>query len=170
MGAITLILYPLSYVFHESLIFWQAYSPALPVGAQHYYRSSWDALTTIWRKERLRGMLRGIDAAALRTGMGSSVRLYQSPHTQELHPHNINRFNYPLTTGQNPSLSKMDGERRIIPLRFLPAPPFQGHVSYVAFPFRYPVSATVFPCCYYFVHHQSCHDFFFALVSRYAAC
>ncbi|KAF8466508.1 oxaloacetate carrier [Gautieria morchelliformis] len=53
----------------------QAYSPALPVGAQHYYRSSWDALATIWRTERLRGMLRGMDAAALRTGMGSSVQL-----------------------------------------------------------------------------------------------
>ncbi|KAF8515844.1 oxaloacetate carrier [Hysterangium stoloniferum] len=53
----------------------QAYSPALPVGAQHHYRSSWDALSTIWKRERLRGLLRGIDAAALRTGMGSSVQL-----------------------------------------------------------------------------------------------
>jgi len=53
----------------------QAYSPAQPVGTQHYYRSSWDALSTIWRTERLRGLFRGVDAAALRTGMGSSVQL-----------------------------------------------------------------------------------------------
>ncbi|KAJ3731997.1 mitochondrial carrier domain-containing protein [Lentinula guzmanii] len=53
----------------------QAYSPALPVGAQHYYKSSFDALSTIYRAERLRGLVRGIDAAILRTSMGSSVQL-----------------------------------------------------------------------------------------------
>ncbi|KAI0059453.1 oxaloacetate carrier [Artomyces pyxidatus] len=53
----------------------QAYSPALPVGAQHYYKSSWDALRTIYQKEKLRGLVRGIDAAILRTAMGSSVQL-----------------------------------------------------------------------------------------------
>ncbi|KAF7436466.1 Mitochondrial oxaloacetate carrier protein [Pleurotus ostreatus] len=53
----------------------QAYSPALPVGAQHYYKSSFDALKTIFRAEGYRGLVRGIDAAILRTSMGSSVQL-----------------------------------------------------------------------------------------------
>ncbi|KAJ3730121.1 mitochondrial carrier domain-containing protein [Lentinula guzmanii] len=52
-----------------------AYSPALPVGAQHHYKSSFDALSTIFRAEGFRGMVRGIDAAILRTPMGSSVQL-----------------------------------------------------------------------------------------------
>ncbi|KAF7337500.1 hypothetical protein MSAN_02223000 [Mycena sanguinolenta] len=53
----------------------QAYSPALPVGAQHYYKNSFHALSTIFRAEGLRGLVRGIDAAILRTSMGSSVQL-----------------------------------------------------------------------------------------------
>ncbi|KAN0100370.1 Mitochondrial carrier domain containing protein [Tylopilus felleus] len=53
----------------------QAYSPALPVGAQRYYKNSFDALSTIFRAERFRGLVRGIDAAILRTAMGSSVQL-----------------------------------------------------------------------------------------------
>ncbi|KAJ3861780.1 MAG: mitochondrial carrier domain-containing protein [Lentinula lateritia] len=53
----------------------QAYSPALPVGAQHYYKNSFDAMSTIFRAERFRGLVRGIDAAILRTSMGSSVQL-----------------------------------------------------------------------------------------------
>ncbi|OBZ79961.1 Mitochondrial oxaloacetate transport protein [Grifola frondosa] len=53
----------------------QAYSPVLPVGAQHYYKNSFDALSTIFRAERFRGLIRGIDAAILRTSMGSSVQL-----------------------------------------------------------------------------------------------
>ncbi|GJJ13095.1 hypothetical protein Clacol_007345 [Clathrus columnatus] len=62
----------------------QAYSPALPVGTQHYYRSSWDALSTIWKAEKWRGLVRGIDAAALRTGMGSSVQLPSYNFTKSL--------------------------------------------------------------------------------------
>ncbi|QRV97766.1 mitochondrial carrier protein [Ceratobasidium sp. AG-Ba] len=53
----------------------QAYSPALPVGAQHYYRNSFAALAEIYRAEGLRGYVRGMDAAILRTCMGSSVQL-----------------------------------------------------------------------------------------------
>ncbi|KAF9015696.1 mitochondrial carrier domain-containing protein [Cyathus striatus] len=53
----------------------QAYSPALPVGTQHFYKSSFDAVTTIFRAERFRGLIRGMDAAILRTSMGSSVQL-----------------------------------------------------------------------------------------------
>jgi solute carrier family 25 protein 34/35 len=53
----------------------QAYSPAFPVGAQHFYKSSFDALASVVRKEGARGLVRGIDAAILRTSMGSSVQL-----------------------------------------------------------------------------------------------
>jgi len=53
----------------------QAYSPALPVGTQHFYKHSWDAFSSIFRAEGVRGLLRGIDAAILRTSMGSSVQL-----------------------------------------------------------------------------------------------
>jgi hypothetical protein len=54
----------------------QAYSPALPVGAQHYYKNSFHALSTIFRAEGPRGLIRGIDAAILRTSMGSSVHSF----------------------------------------------------------------------------------------------
>ncbi|KAF8336334.1 mitochondrial carrier domain-containing protein [Cantharellus anzutake] len=53
----------------------QAYSPTLPVGTQRYYKSSFDALQQIYKAEGLKGYLRGMDAAILRTGMGSSVQL-----------------------------------------------------------------------------------------------
>ena len=51
----------------------QAYSPALPVGTQHYYKNAFHALSTIIKAEGARGLVRGIDAAILRTSMGSSV-------------------------------------------------------------------------------------------------
>ncbi|KAL5535664.1 OAC1 [Sanghuangporus sanghuang] len=53
----------------------QAFSPALPVGTQHYYKNSLDALLTIYRAEKFRGLIRGIDAAMLRTACGSAVQL-----------------------------------------------------------------------------------------------
>ncbi|BEJ11905.1 hypothetical protein CspHIS471_0203650 [Cutaneotrichosporon sp. HIS471] len=53
----------------------QAYSPVLPVGAQHYYRNSWDALSTIVRKRGVKGLYQGVSAAVLRTACGSSVQL-----------------------------------------------------------------------------------------------
>lgn len=53
----------------------QAYSPSLPVGTQHHYKSSLDALRTIFRADGFRGLIRGMDAAILRTAMGSSVQL-----------------------------------------------------------------------------------------------
>lgn len=53
----------------------QAYSPALPVGAQHKYKSSIDALRSIYLKDGPQGFIRGIDAAVLRTAAGSSVQL-----------------------------------------------------------------------------------------------
>ena len=53
----------------------KAYSPALPVGTQHHYKNSFHALSTIFRAERFRGLVRGMDAAILRTATGSSVQL-----------------------------------------------------------------------------------------------
>jgi solute carrier family 25 protein 34/35 len=50
----------------------QAYSPALPVGAQHKYRNSFDALRTILRSDGLRGLWRGSGAAMLRTASVST--------------------------------------------------------------------------------------------------
>lgn len=51
----------------------QAYSPSHPVGAQHAYKGGFDALTSIFKAEGVRGLWRGVDAAMLRTAMGSSV-------------------------------------------------------------------------------------------------
>jgi len=53
----------------------QAYSPALPVGTQHYYKNSREAFSRIFKVEGFRGLFRGMDAAILRTSMGSSVQL-----------------------------------------------------------------------------------------------
>lgn len=54
----------------------QAYSPALPVGAQHYYKGSFDALRTILKSDGILGLWRGVNAAILRTAMASfSARL-----------------------------------------------------------------------------------------------
>ncbi|KAJ9104741.1 hypothetical protein QFC19_003882 [Naganishia cerealis] len=53
----------------------QAYSPALPVGAQHNYRSSIHALTSVVQNEGKLGLVRGVGSAMLRTAMGSSVQL-----------------------------------------------------------------------------------------------
>jgi hypothetical protein len=63
---------------------YQAYSPVLPVGTQHQYKSSFDALATIFRAERFGGLVRGIDAAILRTAMGSSVREQSENHIKSL--------------------------------------------------------------------------------------
>lgn len=53
----------------------QSYSPFLPVGTQHKYRNGWDGLSQIWRAEGVRGLYRGVGAAMIRTGFGSSVQL-----------------------------------------------------------------------------------------------
>lgn len=52
----------------------QAYSPVLPVGAQHYYKNSWDALSTIVRSDGVTGLWRGVSAAILRTVCVSNSR------------------------------------------------------------------------------------------------
>lgn len=47
----------------------QAYSPALPVGAQHHYRSSFHALRSVVQNEGKLGLVRGVGSAMLRTAM-----------------------------------------------------------------------------------------------------
>lgn len=53
----------------------QSFSPFLPVGTQHRYRNSLDGLRQIHRGEGALGLYRGVGAAMVRTGFGSSVQL-----------------------------------------------------------------------------------------------
>ncbi|KAK3374947.1 mitochondrial carrier domain-containing protein [Podospora didyma] len=53
----------------------QSFSPFLPVGTQHQYRNAWDGLSRIYKAEGVRGLYRGVGAAMIRTGFGSSVQL-----------------------------------------------------------------------------------------------
>lgn len=53
----------------------QSYSPFLPVGTQHKYRNAYDGLRQISTTEGIRGLYRGVGAAMIRTGCGSSVQL-----------------------------------------------------------------------------------------------
>ncbi|KAF1814980.1 mitochondrial carrier protein [Eremomyces bilateralis CBS 781.70] len=53
----------------------QSYSPFLPVGTQHQYRSPWDGLGKIYSSEGFKGLYRGVGPAMIRTGFGSSVQL-----------------------------------------------------------------------------------------------
>ncbi|KAI9759003.1 MAG: Ribonucleotide-diphosphate reductase (RNR), small subunit [Chaenotheca gracillima] len=53
----------------------QSYSPFLPVGTQHKYRNAVDGLNQIRSTEGIKGLYRGVGAAMVRTGFGSSVQL-----------------------------------------------------------------------------------------------
>lgn len=53
----------------------QSYSPVFKIGAQTHYTSIWNGLSTIFKAEGFKGLYRGVDAAILRTGAGSSVQL-----------------------------------------------------------------------------------------------
>ncbi|PWY99681.1 mitochondrial carrier [Testicularia cyperi] len=54
----------------------QAYSPHFVIGkASHNYKSTIDGLSRIFKEEGFRGLVRGMDAAVLRTAMGSTVQL-----------------------------------------------------------------------------------------------
>lgn len=53
----------------------QSFSPFLPVGTQHKYKNSLDGLRQIHRGEGVVGLYRGVGAAMVRTGFGSSVQL-----------------------------------------------------------------------------------------------
>ena len=53
----------------------QSFSPFLPVGTQHGYKNSVDGFRKINRAEGILGLYRGVGAAIVRTGFGSSVQL-----------------------------------------------------------------------------------------------
>lgn len=53
----------------------QSYSSFRPVGTQHQYRNAFDGLSSIFRTEGFTGLYRGMGAAMIRTGFGSSVQL-----------------------------------------------------------------------------------------------
>jgi solute carrier family 25 protein 34/35 len=50
-------------------------APIDAVGQQTYYRNAWDGIRTIYNLEGIKGLYRGVDAAILRTGAGSSAQL-----------------------------------------------------------------------------------------------
>ncbi|ORY86135.1 mitochondrial carrier domain-containing protein [Protomyces lactucae-debilis] len=53
----------------------QSYSPVFAVGTQHHYKGNIDAFRKIIAESGARGLMKGADAAVLRTGAGSSVQL-----------------------------------------------------------------------------------------------
>lgn len=53
----------------------QSYSPSLPVGTQHNYKNAMDGFRKIYGGEGIKGLYRGVSAAMVRTGFGSSVQL-----------------------------------------------------------------------------------------------
>ena len=53
----------------------QSFSPFLPVGTQHPYKNTIDGLRQIHHNEGTKGLYRGVGAAMVRTGFGSSVQL-----------------------------------------------------------------------------------------------
>ena len=53
----------------------QSFSPFLPVGTQHDYRNAVDGLRRVHGSEGVKGLYRGVGAAMVRTGFGSSVQL-----------------------------------------------------------------------------------------------
>lgn len=53
----------------------QSYSEFIKIGEQTHYTGVWNGLRTIYTKEGFKGLYRGVDAAILRTGAGSSVQL-----------------------------------------------------------------------------------------------
>lgn len=53
----------------------QSYSPFLPTGTQHGYKNAIDGAGKILRSEGPLGLYRGVGAAMVRTGFGSSVQL-----------------------------------------------------------------------------------------------
>lgn len=53
----------------------QSFSPFAPVGTQHAYKNAVDGMRQIYKGEGINGLYRGVGAAMVRTGFGSSVQL-----------------------------------------------------------------------------------------------
>ncbi|KAI1000927.1 Mitochondrial oxaloacetate transport protein [Podosphaera aphanis] len=53
----------------------QSFSPFMPVGTQHNYRNTVNGLRKIYSGEGTAGLFRGVSAAMVRTGFGSSTQL-----------------------------------------------------------------------------------------------
>ncbi|KAF5877345.1 putative mitochondrial oxaloacetate transport protein [Botrytis fragariae] len=53
----------------------QSFSPQAPVGTQHGYKNAMDGMRKIYTTEGVNGLYRGVGAAMVRTGFGSSVQL-----------------------------------------------------------------------------------------------
>jgi len=53
----------------------QSFSPFAPVGTQHQYKNAIDGSRQIYKAEGFKGLWRGVGAACVRTGFGSSVQL-----------------------------------------------------------------------------------------------
>lgn len=53
----------------------QSFSPFAPVGTQHKYKNAVDGMRQIHKAEGVSGLYRGVGAAMVRTGFGSSVQL-----------------------------------------------------------------------------------------------
>jgi solute carrier family 25, member 34/35 len=53
----------------------QSFSKDLPVGTQHPYKGAIDGIRQIYTGEGVKGLYRGVGAAMVRTGFGSSVQL-----------------------------------------------------------------------------------------------
>lgn len=53
----------------------QSFSPFAPVGTQHHYKNTLDGMRQIHKAEGVIGLYRGVGAAMVRTGFGSSVQL-----------------------------------------------------------------------------------------------
>ncbi|CAL9728424.1 mitochondrial oxaloacetate transport protein [Monosporozyma unispora] len=53
----------------------QSYSTAIQLGDQTHYTGVWNGLSSIYKQSGFLGLFKGVDAAILRTGFGSSVQL-----------------------------------------------------------------------------------------------
>ncbi|KAJ2055437.1 Mitochondrial oxaloacetate carrier protein [Coemansia sp. S146] len=72
----------------------QSASNFAAVGFQHNYTSSLDGLRKIWRDGGLRGLYRGMDAAMMRAGAGSSVQLATYDHCKSYISRNLAHRGY----------------------------------------------------------------------------
>src|ERR1044072_2270665 len=52
----------------------QSYSTFAAIGHQHHYKNTFHALQSLIRTEGFKGLFRGVDAAMIRNGVGSSTQ------------------------------------------------------------------------------------------------